>query len=106
MLGKSANAAYKEALHKGTTKLPFTEWLHREKEKSFNAQGEDPNLLLINRSLNDSVHQTIQKVVKQGGLKDSESGKTIFGIHKAVIIGGATIITGAIIFLIIKKVKS
>jgi len=104
MLSKTANASYKEYLKAGGT-LSFTDYLHREKEKFMNANGEQDNLLLINRPLNDSIQTAIKETLKQGGLKNEESGKTVFGINKNIIIGGGILIAVGIAFIIYKKVK-
>lgn len=102
-IAKTANAAYKDYRSGGGT-LSFTEWLHREKEKMYYSTGED-NMLLVNPPLNDTIQNAIKDTLKQGGLKTVESGKTIFGINKVVVIGGSVLLVAGIVFLIVNKAK-
>lgn len=102
-IAKTANAAYKDYKTGGGT-LAFTEWLHREKEKMYYSTGED-NMLLVNPPLNDTIQAAIKDTLEKGGLKTTESGKTIFGINKVVVIGGSVALIAGIIFLIVVKNK-
>lgn len=103
-IAKTANAAFKDYRTAGGT-LSFTQWLHREKEKMYYSTGENENLLLVNPVMNDSVQNAIKNTLKQGGLKTEESGKTIFGINKKVLIGSGIVIAAAIVFVIVKQAK-
>jgi hypothetical protein len=105
-IAKTSNAAWKEYKAGGGTIVKFTDWLHREKEKMFSANGEDDSLLLVNRSLNDSVQGAIKDTLKTGGLKEKTSGKTLFGINTKWLIGSAIVLTGGIIYLIVKRNKN
>jgi hypothetical protein len=104
IIAKTSNTAFKQYKKQGGT-LNFTDFLHREKEKMFSANGNDDSLLLVNRSLNDSVQLAINETLKNGGLKPKTSGKTIFGINAVLFIASAITITGGTIFLIVKKKK-
>jgi hypothetical protein len=101
-IAKTSNAAYKQYKSTGVT-LSFTEFLHREKEKMFSANGQDDSLLLVNKSLNDTVQTAIRDTLKQGGLKEQETGKTFFGINKFVLIGAGVAIIGGTVWLVLKK---
>ncbi len=100
----NANMAYKKYKSKGGT-LPFTEFLHREKEKIYNANGEDESILLVNRTLDDSIHHAIDKTLEKAGLKTEEENKTVFGINKTVFIVGGLVLISAVIILVIKNKK-
>lgn len=109
-LAKTPNAAWKDYLKNEHGTLGFTDWLHREKEKMFYSNGDTTsNLLLVNKPLNDSIQTAIQSTLAQGGLKDQESGKTVFGINKWALIGGGFVLAAIITYVIVinvKKVKS
>lgn len=98
------NQAFKKYKHTGGT-LTYVQWVVREQDKIYSANGEDDNLLLISKPINDSVQAAIKNTLYKGGLKTTETGKTVFGINKTVFIGGAVIVTAAIIFLIAKNRK-
>lgn len=103
-LAKTPNAAYKE-FKKGGGTLNFTEYLHREKEKMYYSNGDNSNVLLVNKPLNDSIQTAIDNTLKQGGLKDQESGKTVFGINKGILIGGGIVLAAVITYIIVINVK-
>jgi hypothetical protein len=104
MIGKNANQVWKDYRSRGGT-LGFTDFLDREKQKMFSADGQAPGLFLVNQTLNDSVQAAIEKTLNSGGLTQKESGRTIFGVNKNIVIGGAVVITAAIILLIVKTKK-
>lgn len=104
-IGKSAARQWREYHRKGGS-LPFNPWLNREKEK-IGADGEATNnLILVDRNLNDSVHQTIKETNEQViGLNPKPSGDTIFGIKKPVFIAGSVLFTAGLTYLIIQLAK-
>ena len=104
MLSKTANSAYNEYRKSGGT-LAFTEFLDREKQKLMSANGQQDSLFLVNRDLNDSVQNAIRETLQKGGYKTNESGKTIFGINKFVLIGAVTLLIGTMTVVIYKKLK-
>lgn len=105
MLAKTPNAAYKDYVTGGGT-LSFTNWLQREKDKMFYSNGDDKNnLLLVNKPLNDSIQTAIDNTLKNGGLKTTESGNTVFGINKTILIGAGVVLAAVIGYIIIKNVK-
>lgn len=103
-LAINANKAYKKYRSLGGQK-GFTQFLDQWKQTRFSANGETNGVFLENRPVNDTVQTAIKNMLKEGGLKEEESGKTVFGIPKAIVIGGAVLLAGAIIFIIVKKVK-
>lgn len=99
-IGKSATRLWREQLKGGQTTLPFAAWITREKEKISADGTANSNLLLVDRTLNDSVHQIISDTKQAGGLKTQESGKTVFGINKTVFIVLAGLLAAGSIYLI------
>lgn len=69
------------------------------------ADGINDNLLLVDRTLNDSVHTAIKDAATTGGLKTETTGKTIFGINKTVFIVSALLLTAGTVYLIIQTGK-
>jgi hypothetical protein len=101
LMGKTATKMWRQS----GTALPFKQWIEQEKEK-MSADGQTADgLLLVNRSLNDSVQNAINEAVKTGGLKKDIENKTIFGISKPVFIVSAVLFTGGLIYLITRIVK-
>ena len=104
ILATTANQAYKKYKEQGGT-LAFKDFLTREQHKIYAANGEDSSVFLVKPALNDTVQTAINDMLKQGGLKDEESGKTVFGINKNIVIGAGLLVAGIVIFIIVKKVK-
>lgn len=104
MISKSANQGYRAYKKKGGT-LPFTLFLDQEKERLHSVDGSDPSMLLINQSLNDTVQSSVKKITESQGLQTTETGKTVFGIKKNIVIGGGLILAAVVILLTIKHKK-
>lgn len=105
-IGKTANTLWKEYNQATGSKISFAEFLGLQRSQAFNATGdENGSILMVNKSLNDTVQAAITKTLQQGGLKTQTDKGKIFGLPKAVVIGGGLVITAAIIFLLINKKK-
>lgn len=102
-MGKSAARLWREYQRMGGT-LPFPAWLTREKTKFHSANGEDGSLLMIDRTLNDSVHQVIKESISPAA-PPKKSGTTVFGINKTVFIVGGLLVLAAGIYLITQHSK-
>lgn len=98
-MNKSLNQLYKES---GTT-LTYKEWRKREDAKMASFSGLIPSP--PSPSLQDSSQykSTLSQMAVVGGVKVKESGNTIFGINKYIVIIGGFIIVGAIAYKIYKK---
>ena len=103
-IGKSASRMYREYKRNSGT-LTWPQWLDRQKEKTFAASGEDDDIVMIDRTLNDSVHAAIKDSLITAGLKTKESGKTIFGIDKTVVIIGSLLLLAGTTYLIYYNIK-
>ena|SRR5438046_724338 len=99
-IGKSATRMWREQLKGGQTTLPFAAWINREKEKISADASSSSGLVLVDRTLNDSVHQIITDTTTAGGLQTKPTGKTILGIKTPIFIVGAVLLATASIILI------
>lgn len=99
-----ANQAYKKYRLRGGA-LSFKEFINAEKQKTFSANGSEDELILVNRSLSDSLQTAIDKTLKQGGLRTTAENKTVFGINKFVFIGGSILLVSAFVLLLVKQKK-
>ena len=101
MIEKSANQLWRES---GTT-LSFKDWLTREKRKfvNFNGDGKKPSVLMVNKPLNEEIKKTIGGIREDVGYKTKESGKSVFGVNKTLII---LVGVGALAFITYKVIQS
>jgi hypothetical protein len=101
MIEKSANQLWKES---GTT-LSFKDWLNREKRKfvNFNGDAKKPNVLMVNTPLNEEIKKTIGGIRESVGYKTKESGKSVFGVNKTLIL---LVGVGALAFITYKVIQS
>lgn len=102
-IGKTANWIFRHEYKKNGGTLSFANWINREKAKL--SADADNNLVLIDKVLNDSVHNAIKEVVVPVE-KTEETGNTIFGINKTVFIISALLFTAGGIYLISRISKS
>jgi hypothetical protein len=95
--GKSANQIWKES---GTT-LSFADWIQREKEKG----NFLPNKMVsdITESIKDSLGIANPSNPALTA-KPNTSGK-VAGLSKWVLVGSLVVITGAVIYSVVKKKK-
>jgi hypothetical protein len=100
VIGKSASKLFREYKKAGGT-LQFPAWVDREKEKVFSANGEDQGILPVDRQLNDSVHTAINDALKEAGFQTQESGKTVFGINKTVVVITSVVLLAGVVTLIV-----
>jgi len=105
-IGKTANTLWKEYNQETGSKISFAEFLGLQRTKMFSANGDNDSILMVNKSLNDTVQAAIDSTLKQGGLKTEEDKGKVFGLPKAAVIGGGLVITAAIIFLLLNRKKS
>ena len=100
MIEKSANQLWKES---GTT-LSFKDWLNREKRKfvNFNGDGKQ-SVMMVNKPLNDTIQKTLGAIREETGYRTKESGKTIFGVNKTIIL---VVGIGALAFITYKIIKA
>lgn len=94
---KSYNQRYKES---GTT-LSYKEWRKREDEKMASFDGIKSPSEMLKDSL--AFQRTKEEMMKQGGFKQEESGKTVLGINKSILIVAGAIIIVAIGYKIYKS---
>lgn len=105
-IGKTANTLWKEHNKATGSRISFSEFLEMQRTKVFNANGDNESILMVNKSLNDTVQAAIDKTLRQGGLKTQEDKSRIFGLPKIAVIGGGLVLTAAIIFLLINRKKA
>lgn len=98
-IGKSASRIWREQTKSNQTTLPFDAWITREKERLAADGFNNNNLLMVDRTLNDSVHAAINDAAASGGLNKKPSGNTVFGINKTVFILGAVLLAASSIYL-------
>lgn len=103
-IARTANQAYKKYKEAGGT-WTFTEFVTRQKQKAFSADGEADHLFMVNPSVNDTVQSAIDNMLKEGGLESEESGKTVFGVKKGWVIGVGVLLAAGIVFIVYKKMK-
>ena len=97
---KYANQAWKES---GKT-VPFKQFVD---ELRRSANGTETNgTFIVNRPLNDSVQQGILLMRRKGGYKTAESGKTVLGLNKTLVIGTGVVLVGIAAFAIYKNVRA
>lgn len=96
MMDKSYNQRYKES---GTT-LSYKEWRRREDEKMASFSGLSSPMDELKKSI--SFQQTTEEMLKKGGVKTQESGKTVFGINKYVLLAAGLIVVAAVSYKIYK----
>ena len=99
--GKSANQIWKES---GTT-LSFADWIQREKEKG----NFLPNKMVsdITQNITDAVKDSLGVGSSSNtslNTNSSTSGKVV-GLSKWVLVGSIVVITGAVIYSVVKKKK-
>ncbi len=103
--GKSANQLWKEMRASGETSLDFKSWLIREKEKGF-LNYDGAAVIPVNKTLNTSIQDTLQKMHIEAGYKTDANDKYILGINKNVLLWtgvGVGVLIAAII--VIKKMS-
>lgn len=103
-IGKSATKTWREQIKKGQTTLGFSAWITREKEK-LGADGSSNNLLLVDRTLNDSVHAAIASATAEG-LQPKPKGNKVFGIDKTVFIISALLLIAGTVYLLTRIGKT
>lgn len=99
-IGKTATSIWRHEYKKNGGTLSFPQWIEREKNK-FAADGNN-NLLLIDKTLNDSVHAAINDAT---GVNKKSSEKTVFGINKTIFIISAIVFVGGLTYLITRILK-
>lgn len=120
---KSANQRWKES---GTT-LPFKEWIDRDNKKrqseeeagSFipaplgtnaNFAGVEAASIKIDAPVIDTVQNTlnesIQDIQQQAGLKQEQTGKTVFGLDTKILVFSSVLILGSLGYYLYKKRKA
>lgn len=100
----SANQRWKQS---GTT-LGFIDFMNREKAKmaSFTAEQDTAGVnILVNKSLNQAVQDSLASARKDAGYQNRVSGNTILGINKYLLFGSVIVIAAAIGYNIYKKAK-
>jgi hypothetical protein len=104
MIEKSANQLWRES---GTT-LSFKDWLTREKRKfvNFNGDAKKPSVLMVNKPLNEEIQKTIGDIRKDVGYKTTESGKSVFGVNKTLIILVGVSSLAFITYKVIQSIKA
>ena len=103
--GKSANQIWKES---GTT-LSFADWIQREKDKG----NFLPNKMVsdfadsITTSIKDSlgVANPLNNGLINTTITPTNTGSQVVGLSKWVLIGSLVVITGAVVYSIVKKKK-
>lgn len=104
-IGKSANEAYREYKKRGGT-LSFSEFIKREKEKLFSADGLTNGMILINKELNNEVQSSINQALSEGGLKKEVNTSKILGINKTVFFIGSGIVLLSVASILYIKYKN
>lgn len=95
---KTANQLYREYKAGGGT-LVFKDWMQREKEKKF-LDFNNTQTVPVNKPLNDSIQNVLNKMQADAGYKTDLENKYIFGVNKKVWIGvgiGLVVIVGIVI---------
>jgi hypothetical protein len=85
VLNQSANQLWKQQRAKNITTLDFLPWLEREKTKAFYNQTGDVEIPM-NKPLNDSIQQTLDRLYTQAGLKKKAGTEYFLGIKKTALI--------------------
>jgi hypothetical protein len=95
--GKSANQIWKES---GTT-LSFADWIQREKEKG----NFLPNKMVsdITESIKDSLG--IGTPSNTALITNPSTSGKVVGLSKWVLVGSLVVITGAVVYSMVKKKK-
>src|SRR5262245_52930287 len=98
-IGKSATRLWREEIKSGATTLSFAAWISRKKEM-LSADAAGSNLILIDKTLNDSVQSAIAGATEAGRLQSKASSKTIFGINKTLfIISAIVVVAGGVVLI-------